>query len=72
MNNRTFEEAMVRLEEIVESLEKGALGLEASMALFAEGSELTAYLENMLSEAKLKVEKLFADPVDNPDNAVVE
>ena len=35
----TFEEALKRLEQIVERMEKGDLGLDGSLSLFEEGIE---------------------------------
>jgi exodeoxyribonuclease VII small subunit len=54
----TFEEAMKRLEEIVERLGEGNLLLEESLKLFEEGIELCKFCNKKLDEAGYKVEKL--------------
>lgn len=56
-----FEEALKRLQEIVEQLEKGDLSLEASMECFSEGIRLAQYCHNKLEEAENKVEMLLKD-----------
>lgn len=55
MEKLTFEQAMKRLEEIVNSLETGDAPLDKSMALFEEGTKLSAYLNRLLDEAEQKV-----------------
>ncbi len=51
----TFEQSMKRLEEIVSQLEAGDAPLDKSMALFEEGTKLSAGLAKMLDEAEQKV-----------------
>ena len=55
----TFEVAMKRLEEIVETLGDGKLSLEDSLKLFQEGMELCKVCNKKLDEAEYKVEKLM-------------
>ena len=55
----TFEQAMARLDEIAAILDKGALSLDDSLALFSEGAELIAFCNKSLEGAKLKIETLF-------------
>lgn len=55
MDNLTFEQAMKRLEDIVSQLEAGEAPLDKSMALFEEGTKLSAYLSNLLDTAEQKV-----------------
>lgn len=50
-----FEEAIKRLEEIVEEMEGKDLQLEKSIKLFQEGMELAAFCNNKLDEAERKV-----------------
>lgn len=54
----TFEAGMKRLEEIVLGLEKGSVALEDSMALFTEGTELSAHLQKILDEAESKIKMI--------------
>lgn len=55
MEDLTFEQAMQRLEEIVSLLEDGKAPLNESMALFEEGTKLSAYLSQLLDAAEQKV-----------------
>ena len=57
---KSFEEILKRLEEIVEKMERGSLGLEESMKLYEEGIRKTDMLNSMLSEARDKVMKLVS------------
>ncbi len=54
-----FENALKRLEEIVQRLEGGELSLDESLKLFEEGIELSRLCSKKLSEAESKVEKLI-------------
>lgn len=56
--NITFENALTELDEIVQKLEHGNQSLEVAMELYNRGNLLTKQCDKMLSEAKLKVEKL--------------
>lgn len=51
----TFEQAMKRLEEIVKQLENGDAALDKSIALFEEGTKLSAYCSTLLDQAEQKV-----------------
>jgi exodeoxyribonuclease VII small subunit len=53
-----FEEALERLEAIVEELEGGALSLEESIARYEEGMRLSRGLAQTLDEAEKRVERL--------------
>ncbi len=55
MEHLTFEQAMQRLEEVVSLLEDGKASLDESMALFEEGTKLSAYLSKLLDTAEQKV-----------------
>ena len=57
-----FEDAMGRLQEIVERLEGGEAPLEEAMALFEEGEKLSALCYNTLDRAQLKVTELAVLP----------
>jgi exodeoxyribonuclease VII small subunit len=54
----TFEERLARLEEIVEELETGEVGLDASLTLYAEGAELIKVCRKDLKEAEDRIQKL--------------
>ena len=53
-----FEDALTRLEEIVEKLEEGDLPLEESLSAFEEGIKLSRVCAKLLNEAERKVEIL--------------
>ena len=54
----TFEERLARLEEIVEQLESGDVGLDASLQLYAEGADLIQRCRADLAEAEQRIRKL--------------
>lgn len=56
--NVKFEDALRRLEKIVEKLETGDVPLEESLALYEEGITLFRHCSSKLEEAKKKVEIL--------------
>ncbi|MCQ2442011.1 MAG: exodeoxyribonuclease VII small subunit [Oscillospiraceae bacterium] len=70
VKKKTFEEAMLRLEEIVNRLERGDAPLEESMSLFEEGTKLAASCSKQLDTAEQKVWKLSkgqdGTPVQTP------
>lgn len=55
MNELNFEEAIKRLEEIVEKLESGNCPLEDSVKLYDEGIKLSSFCDKKLNEAKQKI-----------------
>jgi exodeoxyribonuclease VII small subunit len=55
----SFEEAIVRLTQIVERLEEGELTLEESLQLFEEGVKLSRLSQEQLDRAQKRVEKLL-------------
>ena len=65
-NNQTFEQSMVRLEQIVRAMEKGDVELEESLKLFQEGTELIRCCGKMLDEAELQVKKIMTAPDGSP------
>lgn len=56
--NRTFEENMQRLEQIVRAMERGDVPLEESLKLFQEGTQLVQNCGKLLDEAELQVKKI--------------
>ncbi len=51
---------MGRLEEIVDSIEQGKIGLEESIKQFEEGMSLIGQCRSVLAEAELKIQQLQA------------
>ena len=56
-----FEEALQRLEAIVDRLEGGELPLEEALARFEEGVRLSRRLSEQLGAAELRVERLLRE-----------
>jgi len=54
----TFEARLARLEQIVEELESGEVGLDASLNLYAEGAELIQVCRKDLAAAEERIQKL--------------
>ena len=54
----SFEDALARLETIVESMESGEVPLAELLAKFEEGNTLLKVCEARLKEAELKIEQL--------------
>lgn len=59
-----FEKKLSRLEQIVQSMEKGDIGLEESLKLFEEGVKLSRECHLRLNEAEEKVKKLVSFDAD--------
>lgn len=64
--NKTFEENMQRLEQIVRAMERGDVALEESLKLFQEGTELVRTCGNLLDEAELQVKKVMTGSDGSP------
>jgi exodeoxyribonuclease VII small subunit len=58
---RSFEEAMARLEEIVAEIESEDLGLEKQFELFQEGMALARLCDRKLTEVEKSVEVVLKD-----------
>ena len=63
MADKTFEENMTRLEEIVTRLEKGDVPLSQSLSLFEEGTRLAAACRTELDQAEQQVVRLMKGPL---------
>ena len=57
----TFENAMKKLEEIVQELETGQLTLEESLKKFQEGVKLSKFCSSKLDETEKKITLLLED-----------
>jgi exodeoxyribonuclease VII small subunit len=57
-NAPSFEDALAKLEGIVESMESGDVPLAALLAKFEEGTALLKICEARLKDAELKIELL--------------
>ncbi|MEE1272910.1 MAG: exodeoxyribonuclease VII small subunit [Olegusella sp.] len=61
----TFKEASIELEQIVRALEAGDLELEDALARYSRGVELLKSLRDRLTDAEQKVQVLIDET--NPD-----
>lgn len=57
----SFDEALARLEVLVEEMERGELGLEAAMQKHAEGTELSQFCLKQLQSAETAVNKVIKE-----------
>lgn len=64
--NKTFEENLQRLEQIVRTMERGEAPLEESLKLFQEGTELVRCCGKLLDEAELQVKKVMTAADGSP------
>ena len=60
-SERKFEDALKRLEEVLEALEHGNLSLEEALKAFEEGVGLVRYCHGKLDEVERRVELLLKD-----------
>ncbi len=63
---KTFEESMVRLEQIVRAMERGDVPLEESLKLFQEGTDLVRSCGKLLDDAQLQVNKIMTAADGSP------
>lgn len=67
-SNLSFEEALAKLESIIESMESGDIPLQELVGKFEEGDKLLKYCTQQLKGAELKIEKLKDSSSINSDN----
>ncbi len=68
----SFEQALERLETIVEELEAGSLTLEESLARYEEGVRLSRRLTQSLDQAEKRIERLVEEPGQAPATRPLE
>lgn len=64
MTEKTFEEKMTELSQIVNQLDQGDIPLETALANFEEGIGLVKDLETTLANAKAKLAKVIDENDD--------
>jgi exodeoxyribonuclease VII small subunit len=62
----SFEDALKRLETIVQRLESGEAALDESITLYAEGDALRAQCERRLASAQARIERIQLSPDGRP------
>ncbi len=63
-----FEEALSKLEHIVEELEEESISLDKSIELYEEGIALSKQCTKTLEEAELRIKKVAEQQTDENDN----
>ncbi len=63
INKMSFEDSMLRLEEISQILSSQKINLDKMIELYEEGSALKEHCASRLEEAKMKIEKISQDKV---------
>lgn len=69
---QSFEEEMVKLEEIVTELEKGDLSLDDSVKKFEEGINISKECNKMLETAEKKISILLEKDGEITEESFVE
>ena len=69
---KSFEEAMRRLEAIVAEIESEELGLEKQLDLFKEGMALARFCDGKLTEVQKSVEIVLKESADEWKTAPFE
>lgn len=59
--NLKFEEAMKRLDAIVDAMESGKIGIEEAIDRYEEAMALHAHCQAVLDQAELRIRKIQAD-----------
>lgn len=57
----TFEEAMEKLEKIVERLEEGDVPLEESITIYKQGMELSKFCHDQLKQAEEQMVNIMTE-----------
>jgi exodeoxyribonuclease VII small subunit len=65
-NDLPFEEALKKLESVVEAMESGDLALESLLARFEEGTRLVKTCQAKLEEAEIKISQLEKNAAGEP------
>ena len=60
--NLAFEEALKRLEGIVEAMESEDLPLETLLSKYEEGTQMAKICQDKLAEAEVKIQQLEKSP----------
>lgn len=66
LENLSFEQALLELEQIVGHMEQGDIPLEQALANFERGVSLARHSQQKLSQAEQKVKILLSQQQDAP------
>ena len=64
LDNLSFEQALLELEQIVSHMEQGDIPLEQALANFERGVQLARHSQSKLSQAEQKVKILMSQQAD--------
>ena len=64
--NLKFEQAMQRLDAIVEAMEAGEIGIEESISKYEEAMRLAAHCRRILDESEQRIKKIQLDAAGQP------
>ena len=67
-----FEDAMQRLDTIVQAMESGEIGVEESITKYEEAMSLAAHCRRILDEAEQRIQKIQLDAAGKPQLAPFE
>lgn len=62
-----FEEAMQRLDQIVDAMETGQIGIEEVLERYEEAMALKAHCQAILDQAELRIKRIQTDAAGNID-----
>lgn len=65
IKNLSFEESLTELETIIKKMESGDVKLSQSVEFYERGIALKNHCEDILKDAKLKIEKIQLKPISN-------
>jgi len=68
----TFEEALLKLENIVRELEAGRIKLDDAVAAYTQAVNLKNFCEQKLKAAQLKIEKIETSPNGEISSSLLE
>jgi len=66
INELTYEQAVAKLEALIDQIESGEIGLEESLKQYEQGAQLIARCQAILNRAEQKLAKLKV-PEDEDD-----
>ena len=67
-----FEDAMQRLDAIVQAMESGEIGVEESIDKYEEAMALAAHCRQVLDQAELRIKKIQLDAAGQPQVVAFE
>lgn len=70
MAELSFEDALARLEAIVQQLERGDVPLDKSITLYAEGDRLRAQCQKRLEAAQARIEQIVGGADGTADKTI--